>query len=220
MTEISVLVAEDHTVVREGLRALLSAERDIQVVGEAENGRDAVDLARKKHPAVVLMDLAMPVLNGLEATRQIRRELPDTKVLVLTSYGNSEYVRQMMAVGVRGYLLKQTAAQDLLRAIRTVQKGERFFSPGIARPLRQQAVQTGSGLSPRERQVLELIAQGFSSKEMAAELGISPKTVEKHRQGVMKKLNIHEIAGLTRYALNSGMLAPGRRDVGDLRPQP
>ncbi len=228
MTEISVLVADDHTVVREGLRALLSAEADIQVIGEAQDGQEAVDLARRTRPEVVLMDLAMPVLNGLEATRQIRRELPATKVVVLTSYDNAEYVRQMMAAGVRGYLLKQTAAQDLLKAIRTVQSGNRFFSPSIARQLRHEfrktpSNQTATGgkskLTPRERQVLELVAQGFSSKEMASELGISPKTVEKHRQGVMKKLRIHEVAGLTRYALSAGLLEPGNRDVGDLRPE-
>ncbi len=228
MTEISVLVAEDHTVVREGLRALLSAEADIQVIGEAQDGQEAVDLARRTHPEVVLMDLAMPVLNGLEATRQIRKELPATKVVVLTSYDNAEYVRQMMAAGVRGYLLKQTAAQDLLKAIRAVQSGSRFFSPSIARqirresretPLSQPATGEKSELTPRERQVLELVAQGFSSKEMASELGISPKTVEKHRQGVMKKLHIHEVAGLTRYAISTGMLEPGKRGVGDLRPE-
>jgi DNA-binding NarL/FixJ family response regulator len=215
MRKISVLLVDDHTVVRQGLRALLSAEEDMEVVGEAENGRQAVMLAKKTTPDVVVMDVAMPLLNGLEATRQILKMLPSTKVLVLTSYGDDECVSQLMDAGASGYLIKQTAANDLLRAIREVQRGNAFFSPAIAKRLRDQcreAFTTGmtprkSGeLTSREAEVLQLIAEGFSNKQIAAELNISIKTVEKHRQQVMNKLNIHDVAGLTRYAISKGMV--------------
>jgi DNA-binding NarL/FixJ family response regulator len=215
MRKIAILLVDDHTVVRQGLRALLSAEEDIEVVGEAENGRLAVMLARKTNPDVVVMDVAMPLLNGLEATRQILKMLPSTKVLVLTSYGDDECVSQLMDAGASGYLIKQTAANDLIRAIREVQRGNAFFSPTIAKRLRDQCREsfaTGqpprkSGeLTTREAEVLQLIAEGFSNKQIAAELNISIKTVEKHRQQVMNKLNIHDVAGLTRYAITKGMV--------------
>lgn len=215
MRKIKVLVADDHTVVRQGLRALLKSEEDIEVVGEAENGRQAVMLARKTPPDVVVMDVAMPLLNGLEATRQIIRSCPNTKVLVLTSYGDDDCVHQLMQAGASGYLIKQTAANELLKAIREVQRGNAFFSPAIAKRLRDQgreAFSTGHTsrksitLTSRESEVLQLIAEGFSNKQIAAELGISIKTVEKHRQQVMNKLNIHDVAGLTRYALSRGMV--------------
>jgi len=213
--KISVLLADDHTVVRQGLKALLSAEEDIEVIGEAENGRQAVVLARKTPPDVVVMDVAMPLLNGLEATRQILRNSPSTKVLVLTSYGDDDCVQQLMQVGASGYLIKQTAANDLLKAIREIQRGNAYFSPTIAKRLRDQcreAFSTGQAprraceLTSREAEVLQLIAEGFSNKQIAAELCISIKTVEKHRQQVMNKLNIHDVAGLTRYALSKGMV--------------
>ena len=215
MKKITVLLVDDHTVVRQGLRALLSAEEDIEVIGEAENGRQAVVLAKKALPDVVVMDVAMPLLNGLEATRQIVRTLPGTRVLVLTSYGDEECVEQLMQAGAVGYLIKQTAANDLLKAIREVQRGNAFFSPSIAKRLRdqcRQAFTTGQPtrkageLTSREAEVLQLIAEGFSNKQIAAELLISIKTVEKHRQQVMNKLNIHDVAGLTRYAISKGMV--------------
>ncbi len=216
MKKINVLLVDDHTVVRQGLRALLKSEEDIEVIGEAENGRQAVMLARKSPPPdVVVMDVAMPLLNGLEATRQIIRNSPTTRVLVLTSYGDDECVAQLMQAGASGYLIKQTAANDLLKAIREVQRGNAFFSPAIAKRLRDQcrvaftsgqpARKTGE-LTSREAEVLQLIAEGFSNKQIAAELQISIKTVEKHRQQVMNKLNIHDIAGLTRYAISKGMV--------------
>jgi DNA-binding NarL/FixJ family response regulator len=215
MRKISVLLVDDHTVVRQGLRALLSAEEDIEVQGEAENGRQAVILAKKLVPDVVVMDVAMPLLNGLEATRQILKAVPSAKVLVLTSYGDDDCVAQMMDAGASGYLIKQTAANDLLKAIREVQRGNAYFSPAIARRLRDQcreAFTTGQSprkateLTSREGEVLQLIAEGFSNKQIAAELSISIKTVEKHRQQVMNKLNIHDVAGLTRYAISKGMI--------------
>jgi DNA-binding NarL/FixJ family response regulator len=215
MKKITVLLADDHTVVRQGLRALLKAEEDMEVVGEAENGRQAVNLVKKSPPDVVLMDVAMPLMNGLEATRQILKSSPATKVLVLTSYGDDDCIEQLMRAGAAGYLIKQTAANDLLKAIREVQRGNAFFSPSIAKRLRDQCRQAFSNgqpvkrsgdLTSRESEVLQLIAEGFSNKQIAAELSISIKTVEKHRQQVMNKLNIHDVAGLTRYAISKGLV--------------
>jgi len=173
MKKISVLLVDDHTVVRQGLRALLQAEEDMEVVGEAENGRQAVGMARKTPPDVVVMDVAMPMLNGLEATRQILKNRPGTKVLVLTSYGDDDCVAQLMRAGASGYLIKQTAANDLLKAIREVYRGNAFFSPSIAKRLRDQCREsftTGqparkSGeLTSREAEVLQLIAEGLFNK--------------------------------------------------------
>jgi len=218
MKKITVLLVDDHAVVRQGLRALLEAEGDIAVAGEAKNGREAVVLTKKTLPNVVLMDLAMPGLNGLEATRQIVRNLPSAKVLVLTSYGDDDYVAQLMEAGATGYLVKQTAATDLLKAIREVNGGNTFFSASIAKRLRQQdweAFATGqpsaktNRLTSRETEVLQLVAEGFANKQIAAELSISIKTVEKHRQQAMNKLNIHDIAGLTRYAMSKGWVERG-----------
>jgi len=214
MKRISVLLVDDHTVVRQGLRALLKSEEDLEVVGEAENGRQAVMLARKSPPDVVVMDVAMPMLNGLEATRQILKNTPSTKVLVLTSYSDDDCVEQMMRAGATGFLMKQTAANDLLKAIREVYRGNSFFSPAIAKRLRDQCRQAytegnsrkSGDLTSREAEVLQLIAEGFSNKQIASELTISIKTVEKHRQQVMNKLNIHDVAGLTRHAISKGMV--------------
>jgi DNA-binding NarL/FixJ family response regulator len=217
MRKIRILLADDHTVVRQGLRALLAAEPDIEVVGEAENGRQAVELARKLTPDVVVMDIAMPVLNGLEATRQILRALPQTKVLVLSSYSDDEYVLQVTEAGAAGYLVKQTAAHDLLKAIHESQRGNAFFSPAIAKRLRDQCREVyanggqtrrkrGDYLTTREAEVLQLIAEGRANKQIAAELCISIKTVEKHRQQVMNKLGIHDVAGLTRHAISKGII--------------
>ena len=214
MKKIGILLADDHAVVRQGLRALLEAEGDIAVVGEAENGRQAVAQAKKTLPDVVVMDVAMPGMNGLEATRQIVRNVPSSKVLVLTSYGDDDYVNQLLEAGATGYLVKQTAAADLLKAIREVHHGNAFFSPSIAKRLRQQESEALAGgqtpasrtgrLTSREAEVLQLVAEGFANKQIAAELSISIKTVEKHRQQAMNKLNIHDIAGLTRYAISKG----------------
>jgi DNA-binding NarL/FixJ family response regulator len=215
MDKIRVLLADDHTVVRQGLRALLEAETDMAVIGEAETGRLAVQQAQKLMPDVVVMDIAMPNLNGLEATRQITRELPSVKVLVLSSYNDDEYVHQVTEAGATGYLLKQAAATDLIKAVREARKGNAFFSPAISRRLIEryrEAFSTGAprgkttpGLTSREAEVLQLVAEGRANKQIAAELCISIKTVEKHRQQVMNKLNIHDIAGLTRYAISKGI---------------
>jgi DNA-binding NarL/FixJ family response regulator len=215
-TSITVLLAEDHTVVREGLRKLLEAESDIEVVGEAATGRQAVAMARKLRPAVVIMDIAMPLLNGLEATRQIRQAVPDAKVLILSAHSDDAYVERVTALGAAGYLIKQTSAQFLCEAIREVQRGNTFFSPAVARRFhkRHQESLDRKGrskakvarLSSREVEVLQLIAEGEANKQIAAELGISTKTVEKHRDHLMRKLDIHDAAGLTRYAIAEGII--------------
>jgi len=211
---ITVLLAEDHMIVREGFRKLLESEEDIEVVGEAQTGRQAVELTRKLRPAVVVMDIAMPLLNGLEATRQIHKAFPATKVVILSAHSDDAYVEQAIAIGAVGFLLKQTSSHDLSNAIREAQKGNTFFSPSISKRLHDQKMPAGNGalrkkvasLSSRELEVLQLIAEGKANKETAAELGISIKTVEKHRQNLMAKLNIHEISGLTRYAIGAGII--------------
>jgi DNA-binding NarL/FixJ family response regulator len=216
MKQITVLLAEDHMIVREGLRALLEAEGDIAVVGEAQTGRQAVQLAKRLRPEVVVMDIAMPLLNGLEATRQIRKAVPATKVLILSAHSDDEYIRQVVLLGAAGYLIKQSSADLLSKAIREVQKGNLFFSPSIADRLRSFYEESPDGgrvlkkknvaLSSREVEVLQLIAEGKANKQVAAELGISIKTVEKHRQHLMSKLDLHDTAGLTRYAIAAGII--------------
>ena len=217
MAKISVLLADDHAVVRQGLRVLISQEEGMEVVGEAENGRQAVGLARTHHPSVVLMDVAMPLLNGVEATRQIVRELKNTKVLVLSSYGDDNSLDQTIAAGASGFLIKQTAANEMIQAIREVAAGYSFFSPIVAHRLRERrfganapdpnpAELAKAQLTVREAEVLQLIAEGFANKQIAVELCISIKTVEKHRQQVLNKLNIHDVAGLTRHAVAMGIV--------------
>lgn len=218
MKKINVLLADDHTVVRQGLRMLLDGEADIAVVGEADNGLQTVQMARKLRPDVVVLDVAMPHLNGLEVTRRINRDLPDTRVLVLSSYSDEEYVRQLTEQGACGYLVKQTAANDLIKAIREAHKGNAFFSPSISRRFLDQcrdaftrnntATKRTARLTAREAEVLRMIAEGMANKNIAAQLGISIKTVEKHRQQVMNKLGIHDVAGLTRHAIAKGIVTP------------
>jgi DNA-binding NarL/FixJ family response regulator len=214
MKRITVLLAEDHMIVREGFRKLLAAENDIEVVGEAQTGRQAVAMAKKLRPAVVVMDIAMPLLNGLEATRQIRKAIPGAKVIMLSAHSDDAYVEQAIAFGAMGFLLKQTSSHDLSRAIREVQSGNTFFSPAISKRLHDQKSPAGgrplrkrvARLSSRELEVLQLIAEGQPNKQVADELGISIKTVEKHRQSLMQKLNLHDVAGLTRYAIGAGII--------------
>jgi DNA-binding NarL/FixJ family response regulator len=219
MKKISVLLVDDHTVLRQGLRALLGQVEDIEVVGEASNGREAQQAAKKLLPDVVIMDVMMPLMNGLEGTRQMMKNVPSAKVLVLSSYSDDDYVQQLVEIGASGYLLKQTASDDLVTAIREVQKGNVFFSPAITTRFRDQCREAfGDGqplkrnvtLTSRESEVLQLIAEGLPNKLIADELGISIKTVEKHRQQIMVKLHIHNVAGLTRYAISAGIV---NRDV-------
>ena len=215
MKRITVLLAEDHQLVREGLRSLLKHEGDIEVVGEAETGRQAVQLTRKLRPAVVVMDIAMPLLNGLEATRQIRKDNPATRVLILSAHSDDAYVEQVAALGAAGFLLKQTSSHILAMAIREVQRGNTFFSPAVTLRARHRSqkrlagggtIKKSNRLSSREVEVLQLIAEGKPNKQVAAELGVSFKTVDKHRQHLMSKLDIHDVAGLTRYAIAEGII--------------
>ena len=216
MKRITVLLAEDHMIVREGFRKLLELEDDIDVVGEAQDGRQAVALAKKLRPDVVLMDIAMPLLNGLEAMRQVLKLLPETKVLMLSAHSDDAYVTNATESGAVGFLLKQTSAHDVCRAIREVHRGKTFFSSSISKRLDRLHPQVLSRmgvlskktapLSSREREVLQLIAEGKANKETAAELGIAIKTVEKHREHLMEKLDIHDTAGLTRYAIGAGII--------------
>jgi DNA-binding NarL/FixJ family response regulator len=216
MQKITVLLADDHTVVRQGFRVLLEAEADLAVVGEAQTGRQAVELVKKLKPEVVVMDIAMPVLNGLEATRQILREAPSARVLILSSYSDDEYVNELHSAGASGYLLKQSAVTDLVKAIREVRRGKTFFGAAISQRLiahYRQSVLHGTSvnkrsdrLTSREMEVLQLIAEGWVNKQIASELSLSIKTVEKHRQQLMNKLGIHDIAGLTRYAISKGVV--------------
>jgi DNA-binding NarL/FixJ family response regulator len=225
MKKITILLVDDHTVLRQGLRALLQTEPDMEIVGEAENGRQAVQMAAKLAPDVVVMDIAMPQLNGLEATHQICKEAPLAKVLILSSYADDEYVRRLTEAGAVGYLIKQTMANDLIKAIREAHKGNAYFSPAIAKRLldhyRESFLKGGKSLTQktverltsREREVLQLVAEGKGNKQMASDLCISIKTVEKHRQQAMNKLNIHDVAGLTRYAIAQGIIESSPRLV-------
>ncbi len=216
MKPITVLLAEDHTVVREGIRKLLESEPDLQVVGEAQTGRQAVALVKKLCPAVVVMDIAMPRLNGIEATRQILKAVPRTRVLILSAHGDAAYVKAAVHSGAQGFLLKQTSAHVVCEAIREVQSGRPYFLPAIAKALRGSEAKSprpssspagrNPGLTSREVEVLQLIAEGKSNKEVATELDISVKTVQKHREHLLKKLDLHDTAGLTRYAINAGVI--------------
>ncbi len=214
--KISVLLVEDHLVVRESLSKLLETEGRCSVVGHARTGREAVDLAAKLRPDVILMDIALPVLNGFGATRQILAANPAAKVLVLSAHSEHVFVERMTAAGAVGFLEKQNSAASVIRAIHEVAHGRTFFSPAVAKRMaaihnqsrdRQGVPKTaGVQLTPRQAQVLQLVAEGQSNKEAAASLGISSKTVEKHRQELMHKLNLHDTAGLTRYAMVHGFI--------------
>lgn len=204
-----VLLADDHQLVREGLRALLERAGHA-VVGEAADGREACRLARKLQPDIALLDLSMPLLNGLDAAREIQRGSPRTRTILLTMYTERPFVLQAMQAGARGYVLKSQAAEDLIRAIRDVLRGAAYLSPGVAGLLVDAYLQgEGDGddpLTTREREVLQLVGEGRTTKAIAGVLGISFKTAESHRSRIMKKLDIHETAGLVRYAIRRGLV--------------
>ena len=213
---IPILITDDHMVVREGLKAMLEAEGDIKVIAEAENGRQAVELALKLRPAVILMDIAMPLLNGLEATRQILKNQPSAKIILLSAHKDDAYVEQATRLGAVGYLIKQTSLAALSKVIREVHRGRVFYSPDVAKhlhdpnqrlPLREDLIKKKvAHLTTREAEVLQLVAEGNANKQIAGLLGISIKTVEKHRQHLMEKLGIHDTAGLTRHAIAAGII--------------
>jgi len=208
---IRIILADDHTVVRHGLSRSFEAEAGMEVVGQAADGLSTVELARELEPDVVVMDIAMPDLNGIEATRQITGELPDVRVIALSMHSSSRYVREMFRAGAKGYLLKDCPFAELLEAVRTVCDGKTYVSPavghsiveGITAPTQEQSA--FSVLSQREREVLQLLAEGHSTKQIADRLHISPKTVEAHRARVMSKLGIDNIAQLTKYAIQEGL---------------
>ena len=212
--KIRILIADDHTLLRNGICALLEDEQDMVMVGEASDGREAVRLAGQLKPNVVLMDIAMPLLNGLEATRQIKHEHPEINVLVLTMYDNEEYFREMLEVGASGYIIKRAAATELVSAIRAVYNGEAVLSPAITRLLLEDYINHDvrsekddpNALSSREREVLQLIAEGKTSREIAEILNLSVKTVQSHRTNLMQKLDLHDRGELIKYAIQKKII--------------
>jgi two-component system response regulator NreC len=215
MSKIRILIVDDHTIVREGVRILLEAQPDMQVAGEAADGQAAIALVRELQPAIVLIDIAMPVLNGLEATRAIKREFPQIQVIGLTMYESDEYFFQLLNAGASGYVLKKAASGDLLAAIRAVHAGDVFLYPSVARRLVSDymtRVKSGEektsydGLTAREREVLKLIAEGHTNQAIADKLIISPSTVQTHRTRIMQRLNLQTRAELIQYARRKGLL--------------
>ena len=213
MPEAKVLLVDDHIVVRQGLKALLSDEADIKVVGEADNGREAIDRLSELKPDVVLMDISMPGLNGIEATRQIKQRYQDVKVVVLSMHANEEYVFQVLQAGASGYVLKQSDSLEVLTAIRAAMAGGSFLSPPISRTVIDDYVHRAEArgrsselelLTSREREVLQLLAEGLSNRAIADELNISVKTVESHRSNMMNKLELNSKTELIKYALRKG----------------
>jgi DNA-binding NarL/FixJ family response regulator len=209
---IRILVAEDHHLVRAGICSLLRNIAGAEVVAEAANGREALEMIRTQHPDIVLMDIAMPELNGLEATRRVTREFPGIRVIILSMHTSEEYVMQALHVGASGYLLKTAEAAELELAVRAVAKGEVYLSPPVSKHVvaeylqRTTAVRPADVLTSRHREILQLIAEGHSTKEIAAKLNISVKTVESHRAQLMERLKIHDVPGLVRYAIRIGLI--------------
>lgn len=214
MVKIRILIADDHKILREGIRALLEDQTDIEVVGEAEDGHAALKMVCELAPDIVLLDIAMPLLNGLEVTRRIRRDCPHTRVLILTMHENEEYIRQALASGAMGFILKDAGADELVAAIRTVQRGEAVLSPAITRLVIEDYLRWGdlqphdssNGLTPREREILQLIAEGYSNKAIGEILCISVKTVQAHRTNLMAKLDLHDRSDLIKYAIRKKII--------------
>jgi two-component system response regulator NreC len=215
MKKVRLLIADDHKIFRQGIIKLLEEEPDLQVVGEAADGREVVKKATELKPDVILMDIAMANLNGLEATKQIKKVLPESKIIMLTMHKNEEYVLQSFQAGASGYILKEGAVEELVSAIRSIHADKSFLSPTVSKTLVDaylRKMETGKTETPfdlltdREREVLQLIAEGFTNREVAKQLYISVKTVEAHRAHIMQKLNIHDIAKLVKYAIQKGLV--------------
>jgi DNA-binding NarL/FixJ family response regulator len=208
---LKILLADDHQIIRQGLKALLE-QKGFAVVGEASDGHEAVRVANEKHPDVAVLDLSMPLLNGIDAARQIRHDLPGTKVILLTMHTDEQYVLNAIRAGISGYVLKSEAATDLVKAIQDVNKGLTHLSSRISRAVVKGYLDKNESpadpLSPRERQVLQLVAEGKTTKEIATVLGVSVKTADSHRTRIMKKLDMHGTAGLVRYAIRTGLIQP------------
>ncbi|MBX3237762.1 MAG: response regulator transcription factor [Nitrospiraceae bacterium] len=215
MSTVRVLLAEDHTLVRAGFRALLEKLEGVQVIGEVSDGRDALNMAKELTPDIVLMDIAMPGLNGLEATRRLRQACPGTKVLMLSMYTNEEYLKEALRAGAAGYLLKDADRTEFELAIKTVCRGGTYLAPALAKFTvdafcRDDAAPAGplAKLTARQREILQLVAEGCSTKQIAQRLNLSVKTVEAHRTQIMDRLEIHDIPGLVRLAVRTGLVAP------------
>ncbi len=213
MSKIRVLLVDDHTMFREGIRSLLQSYEDVEIVGEATDGREAIEKVHQLAPEVVLMDIAMPGMGGLEATRRIRREYSDVRVLVLTQHEDSEYILSMIRAGAKGYIAKTATASELVSAIRTVHKGESFLYPSAAKALVEEYLTRAGGeeteyerLTDREREVLQLVAEGHTNREIADRLFISVKTVLRHRTNMMEKLDFHNRTELIKYAMSKGLI--------------
>lgn len=214
--KIRVLLADDHSLVRQGIKILLDLQENIEVVGEAVNGRQAVEKVKKLTPDMIVIDIAMPNLNGIEATRQIKKVDPEIKILVLSAHDNGDYIHQVLQAGASGYLLKKSTTTDLISAINTVEKGEVFLSPSISKAVVKKYIKLADAesggyeslnvLTNREREVLQLIAEGRTNKEIAYLLKLSVQTVDVHRTNIMKKLQIHDVAGLVKYSIKKGLI--------------
>lgn len=209
----TIILADDHKIVREGLKNLLSSEWDIEIIGEAENGREALNLVNEKKPDIIIMDIGMPELNGIEAAKKIKAESPETKIIALSMHSDKQFVTGMLRSGASGYLLKDCAVDELVDAIRTVMDKKVYLSSDISGILVNELMNklpenedlNSSELSDREKEVLQLMAEGISTKEIAAKLFISVKTVESHRKNIMTKLDLHTVPELTKYAIRSGL---------------
>jgi len=208
--KIRILLADDHAVVRQGFKMILAAQPDMEIVGEAGNGREALDLAGQLQPDVIVMDVAMPELNGIEATRRVADLSPRSRVLALSMHKDSVYVREILRAGARGYLLKDSIASDLLAAVRAVSRGEGYLSPGVSDAVlndyRRHVTDPIDLLTSREREVLQMIAEGKTNKEVATVLNLSVYTVDAHRGRIMEKLNVHSVTDLVRFAVRCGLV--------------
>ena len=218
MSKIKVLVVDDHAMFRQGICALVGSYEDLEVVGEAENGREAIEKVREFSPEVVLMDIAMPIMGGLEATRRIQKEAPNTKVLVLTQYDDSEYVLSLVRAGAKGYISKTATSSELISAIRAVNAGEFFLYPSAAKTLIEEYLRRAGGekdgydrLTSREREILQLVAEGQTNREIADRLVIGVKTVLRHRTNIMEKLGFHNRTELIKYAISKGLIEVPRK---------
>ncbi len=213
--KLSIVLADDHTILREGLRALLTADANLEVVGEARDGREAVRCVEKLGPDLLLMDLSMPRMSGMDAIREIKKRYPDTKIIALTVHKTEEYLLTTLQAGADGFVLKDATHDELIMAIKNVMGGKSYLSPGVSEKIIEgylkgkkstKSLSAWESLSQREREVLKLIAEGYKNKEIAGDLCISLKTVEKHRANLMKKLDLHNAAALTVYAVDKGLV--------------
>lgn len=217
MKSVRIVLADDHTLVRAGFRALLEDLPDVEIVAEAGDGREALQLIAAHQPDIVLLDISMPGLNGLEVAGRITREFPHIRIIILSMHAGEEYVLRALRTGAAGYLLKDAGTSELDLALKAVSRGETYLSPAVSKHVIEQytrRVKSGHDpidqLTQRQREILQLIAEGYTTKQIAQKLGISPKTVTTHRTDLMERLNIHDIAGLVRYALQSGLIAPDK----------